>query len=545
MIMKLKGFIFTAVAAVMAFAACEKKQENLGTPSITISESTMTFEVAGGEQTLTLNASRDWEVTGVPAWLSVSPESGKASSAAQTVVVTALANNGGNRNADLKFTIGTLTKTLKVAQAGEGGNVAPEPGEGMTPIADILKLAEGTQFEAGTKIQGVVISNMALNNLTSKKGMYVQDATGALQFYFSADHSFLYGDLVEIDLSGVKKGAYNGAVQVSGLAPTAVTKISSGNTIDAKPVTMADFLANKYEGQYVALEGVQVKAADLSKTWVVNNVHTSINMEDANGNSFVVFSSKYADDNNGYGTQTVPQGSGTIKGISSFNNGTIQIIFTQESDFAGLTGARFDGAVVPPTGGDEGDNEEDDDDNGGQTPPPAGDVTGTTISITKETINNPSWTTNGYGSQVVADLSTYLNWTINGCAFIGCKLCLPLSTNVVAEFDPLQCQGNASDASKQFRLGNTTSLGKIKKITIVSYNEKYTPNFNLAIGTTQQVGTTVPSGMIEASSMTTTQDGMKYTTVYTPTSDAGFFAIYKNTTGALYLKEIVIEYELN
>ena len=264
-------------------------------------------------------------------------------------------------------------------------------------------------------------------------------------------------------------------------------------------------------------------------------------MEDADGNSFVVFSSKYAS----YKAQTVAQGSGTIKGISSINNGKMQIIFTQESDFAGLTGARFDGAVVPPTGGDEGDNEEDDDDNGGQTPPPAGDVTGTTISITKETINNPSWTTNGYGSQVVADLSTYLNWTINGCAFIGCKLCLPPSTNVVAEFDPIQCQGNVSDASKQFRLGNTTSLGKIKKITIVSYNEKYTPNFNLAIGTTQQVGTTVPSGMIEASSMTTTQDGMKYTTVYTPTSDAGFFAIYKNTTGAFYLKEIVIEYELN
>ena len=128
---------------------------------------------------------------------------------------------------------------------------------------------------------------------------------------------------------------------------------------------MADFLANKYEGQYIALEGVQVADSDLSNTFVMGGAHTSINMEDASGNKFVVFSSKYAT----YGAQTVPQGSGTIKGISSINNGTMQIIFCQASDFAGLTNTRFDGTeVTPPTGGDEGGNE------GGEDPvtPPAG-----------------------------------------------------------------------------------------------------------------------------------------------------------------------------
>ena len=125
MIMKLRGFIFTAVAAVMAFAACEKKQENLGTPSITISTSAMEFEIAGGDQQLTLNATRDWQVTGVPAWLAVTPGKGEASASDQTVVITALANNGGNRSADLKFSIGTFSKTLKVSQKGEGGNVLP------------------------------------------------------------------------------------------------------------------------------------------------------------------------------------------------------------------------------------------------------------------------------------------------------------------------------------------------------------------------------------------------------------------------------------
>jgi hypothetical protein len=170
--------------------------------------------------------------------------------------------------------------------------------------------------------------------------MYVQDATGALQFYLSENHSFAFGTKVRIDLTSAKLGDYNGAVQVSGIDLGKITTISTGNTVTPKSVAMADFLANKYEGQYIALEGVQVVDADLSKSWVMGGAHTSINIEDANGNKFVVFSSKYAS----FGTETVAQGSGVIKGISSISNGNMQIIFAQASDYAGLTGARFGAA---------------------------------------------------------------------------------------------------------------------------------------------------------------------------------------------------------
>ena len=220
-----------------------------------------------------------------------------------------------------------------------GGTTEPEPEpepSGITSIADILALGEGATISSAI-IEGVVISNMELNNLTSKKGMYVQDATAGLQFYLAANHEFAFGDKVQIDLSGATVAAYNEAIQISGLALEKITKISSGNSVEAKTVSMADFLANKYESQYVALEGVQVVDADLANTWVMGGAHTSINMEDANGNKFVVFSSKYAT----YGAETVAQGSGTIKGIAGYNKGTVQIIFGQSSDYAGLTGARF------------------------------------------------------------------------------------------------------------------------------------------------------------------------------------------------------------
>ena len=354
--MKIKSFILAAMAAVVSLISCEELMD-LGTPEITISEETLNFEIAGGEQEITLKATRDWKVEmdeAAAQWLEVSPENGVGSTMDQKVVVKAFENPGATRSASIKFTIGPMgTKTLIVSQTGEqGGEVPPVVDGDYTPISTVL--ATSGTFEEGTVIKGYVISNMGLNNLTSKKGMYVQDATGGLQFYLSANHTFAFGDEVEIDLSGAQMGAYNGAKQISSMAVEKITKLSSGNKIEAKTVTMADFLANKYEGQYVALEGVQVKSSYLSKTWGDSSNHTSIGMEDADGNSFVVFSSKYST----YGTQTVAQGSGTIKGIASINNNNLQIIFAQESDFAGLTGARFTpaggGEVTPPAVSGEG-----------------------------------------------------------------------------------------------------------------------------------------------------------------------------------------------
>ena len=259
----------------------------------------------------------------------------------------ALVEATGLKDGDTLTIIGKRTSYNDVPQVGSafyfsheaaqgGEEPEPEPSEPtVKTIAEVLA-TEGALAE-GTMVEGVVISNMALNNLTSKKGMYIQDETAGLQFYLAANHEFAFGDKVQIDLSGVTVGAYNGAVQVSGIALEKITKVSSDNAVEAKVVTIADFLANKYEGQYIALEGVQVAEADLTKTWVMDGAHTSIAIEDEAGNSFVVFSSKYAT----YGAETVAQGSGTIKGISSINNGTMQIIFGQASDYAELTGARF------------------------------------------------------------------------------------------------------------------------------------------------------------------------------------------------------------
>ena len=297
------------------------------------------FEVAaaGGEQAIAFMTNVDYEVVipeAAASWISVAPETRAMEKKQVTLVIARnLSEEAREAVVTVKATDGELKAEYKISQKGLV----------ITPIADVLALADGAAIESAV-IKGYVISNYELNNLTSKKGLYVQDNTGGLQFYLAANHELAFGTEVIIDLSGSEMGSYNGAVQISGLALDKITTVSTGNTVEPKTVTMADFLANKYEGQYIAIDGVQVASADLSKTWVVDDKHTSINIEDAEGNKFVVFSSKYAS----YGAETVAQGSGTIKGISSINNGAMQIIFAQAGDFAGLTGERFTATEPEP-----------------------------------------------------------------------------------------------------------------------------------------------------------------------------------------------------
>ena len=120
--MKLKNLFWGALASLAVFAACEEPEQNLGTPDITVSATEMTFDAVGGDQTLTITATRDWMVETDADWVVVSPESGSASSEAQTVTVSVLENTGLDREANLKFTIGMKSKYLTVSQAGPGGS---------------------------------------------------------------------------------------------------------------------------------------------------------------------------------------------------------------------------------------------------------------------------------------------------------------------------------------------------------------------------------------------------------------------------------------
>lgn len=331
----------------MMLVGCQKEDDpGTGKASMTLNPETLNFEKTASSQTVQVTCNRDWKVAeaDVPEWVSLTVDgkdikgvSQKASSN-PVVTVAVLENTGYERACNIKFNGGTLaTKTLTVKQAGSAS---------YTTIAEVRALNPDKSAKVnapdGTIVKGIVISNAKLNNFNSPKLLYVQDATAGICIKCSANHDFVFGDEVVVDLSGVSLEYYNNLFQANGEALDKISVLSSGNTPEPVQVSVADFLAGKYESRYVELnEDVQVVDDDLSKNWGNKDSHTSINMETKSGSNFVVQSSKYSS----FKDTKVSQGSGKIKGIATVyfdnNKEIIQLAFAQLSDFAGLTGERF------------------------------------------------------------------------------------------------------------------------------------------------------------------------------------------------------------
>lgn len=122
--------IIVFLIAVLFFASCKEKIE---TPdkdivNIVLTETSVSFEAAGGTKDITLKATGKWKVASRPDWINVTPSSGAASQDLQTVTLTVQANSGSERSADVKFAAGNFESVLKVTQTS-----------GEVPPADYLK----------------------------------------------------------------------------------------------------------------------------------------------------------------------------------------------------------------------------------------------------------------------------------------------------------------------------------------------------------------------------------------------------------------------
>lgn len=196
-----------SLAALVALVSCEE-EENLGLPTIRLGgDGTMTFETAGGDQQITLDATRDWWVECDADWLMVSPETGKASAESQTVTVTAKPNTGMDRTADVKFTIGMSFQTLTVTQTGPGGSA-----EDLIVYANdfdkelatqtygtkgdkwpYLDQFDGWKNETGTGASDVeyVSGGMSARNNANSNGSYSDyDGSGNNNLLFSTNNYF-------------------------------------------------------------------------------------------------------------------------------------------------------------------------------------------------------------------------------------------------------------------------------------------------------------------------------------------------------------------
>lgn len=352
----LKSFIRIAgVAMILAAVMSCKKEPEFGPANIGVGTGSVEFTKDGGEEVINLLSNRNWtaELTsseGKPEWLKLSDTVGVASNDSVAITFTALPNTGEDRYATVTFSTGTLTATVSVSQPGE---IAKQ----YTPISDVRALYQGdnvTVTEDWT-ICGTVISNYrheksgGLNNATSQKTVIVQDETGGISLYLEENNTlYAVGDKVEIKVKDLELQRYqNGSLQLNAVPMDRLTKLTGGSQVEPKSITAAELLTGNYESQYVAVSNVQVMDSDLGKTFVSGDSHTSINFIAETGERFVLFSSKYST----FGAETVPSGSGVLKGIAAVYGGTTyQISITSTDDYAGLTGERFDQGEIPTEG---------------------------------------------------------------------------------------------------------------------------------------------------------------------------------------------------
>ena len=329
--MKPSRLLLWVVVLAFGMTACNPPEPEKIT--ISVSPAALSFDAEGGSKTLSVTSNGAWTVRVNGDWIRASAFSGNGNGSLE---VTAAANDGESRETTLEFGTSDNSASVTITQSAL-------PLSTIATVRALYKDAD-VKITSRTLVKGTVVSNFrsvangGLNNYTSQKAIVIQDATGGLQLYCAKDNTeFAFGDIVQVDLTDQTLSVYNGGpIQVNGIPIERITKVGKETPV-AKTVTLDQFMSNAAESQYIAIPDVQVAASDLNHTYGDSNAHTSISMVARTGETFVLFTSKYAS----FIGQKVPSGSGTLKGIAMKYGTTMQVCLTSLEDASGLTGERF------------------------------------------------------------------------------------------------------------------------------------------------------------------------------------------------------------
>lgn len=333
--------LFAIILFVFAVGSCKEKAVD---PYLKISSPSATVSAEGGSVYVTVTSNTSWSASSDVSWITVAPASGYENG---TVTVAVAANTDEARTGVVTFSWSGTPAVLTVQQ-GSGKKEDPVPSEGTISIAGLRKLYDEGQKDDKYKttekytLTGSVISDYrkeGLDNYTSLKTIVISDGQAGIMLYCDdSNTAFKLGDEVKVTLpKGQEICRYNeGPLEINGAKLANISKVGE-KFIEPVEITAAELLTNRYESMYVAVKDVQCQASEIGKTFVMNSSHTSIHMESKDGEEFEIFTGKDAS----FGSQIVPTGSGTLKGIGGIFGKRIQISIAQTSDFAGLTGERF------------------------------------------------------------------------------------------------------------------------------------------------------------------------------------------------------------
>lgn len=255
--MKLRN-IFTALIASMAlmFVGCQEEERFLD--EVKVSQSYVTIPAEGGQVEITVNTIDNWEITGIPEWLTVSPTTGTAGESK----VTFSAGEATATNEALLY--------LNCAGASQAINVLQLTEKVELPISTCAEVVAG---EDGVvyRVKGTVtsIANTTYGN------WYLEDETGSVYIYGTlyegAEKQFAkigieVGDIVTVE--GPRKD-YSGTIELVNVTVIDIEK----SLIKVDEVSPEDALLPIEGGEFtVSLtckgEGVSVVIPEDAKSWL-------------------------------------------------------------------------------------------------------------------------------------------------------------------------------------------------------------------------------------------------------------------------------------
>lgn len=407
--------------------------------------------------------------------------------------------------------------------------------------------ANADRYLDAVVMNDVAGANYTFNNLILATENATEAGNGITLYGSQVEPSTLglnKGDKVRVTLyKGLAKVEnYNGMYEVTGDKNATWCKVEKTGTVTSIPTaTIAAADLAKYQGMAVTIANASVAQAGVWASASALSSHTFT----ADGANFTVFC-KQSDEKNPSVFLDVPYkaATGNISGLAAVYKNNSQLVPRNLDDVAAfsdsstpmITGVTPASLSFEAAGGEktltvsvinQGDNQLS---VSGLTPPLSATVDGLTVtvkadpntgtqpvnqtltitlangnskdvpvtllgaggggtgevvafSITDIKADNADLPTNGYGSQVVATLSTWVSWTVGGIEFTGVKICeSPASNGSI-----IQMQGNDSDAAKQAKLQNVTPIDGMSKIKIVfrSYPNKsgsyYNPGYTMTV----------------------------------------------------------------
>jgi hypothetical protein len=166
-----------------------------------------------------------------------------------------------------------------------------ETGDGLElmSIAEVRALHTGTDLNvpAGKKIIGVIITDRANSNITSRNAHILDDEGNGIVLRFTANHNFNLGDSVQIEISGVELSKFNGLLQLNNIPNANGFKLGDGTIPPPLEVTIQNITSNIgfYESKLVKIANVTISGTG---TYSGNNTVT-----DPTG-SMVFFGTSYS-----------------------------------------------------------------------------------------------------------------------------------------------------------------------------------------------------------------------------------------------------------